>query len=244
MPGPFVGISGLAMKRDRMKRSLIALVILVLILLPLYLWPLRAGQSGVPAGPRSGWGLYDPRKPSALAELPSDVWDALMGQTGGGPLRPPTPPRNLTMIASTEAGGDAFGLSILPGRESLVEQLQPPLLGERLSALALIGQDAPGATAPGEEATSSPVLFATNPGDAATGPGGALLAFGPGGFGTGLPVLGPFGGIGGGQGGGAIGSGPTDNFPPTPTPEPSTLLLVGSNLAMLGAVAWKRRRRR
>ena len=29
-----------------------------------------------------------------------------------------------------------------------------------------------------------------------------------------------------------------------PTPEPATLVLVGSNLALLGVAAWKRRRRR
>jgi hypothetical protein len=36
---------------------------------------------------------------------------------------------------------------------------------------------------------------------------------------------------------------PVDPGSPTPTPEPATVVLIGSNLALLGAFAWRRRRR-
>ena len=98
----------------------------------------------------------------------------------------------------------------------------------------------------GGDAPSSPVESVSTPGGG-TGIGGAPSGFGPGGY-PGLGNPGP--GHGGGPGGGP----PVSILAPTldpgdpgdlaPTPEPATLLLVGSNLALLGAAAWRRCRRR
>jgi hypothetical protein len=80
-----------------------------------------------------------------------------------------------------------------------------------------------------------------------TGTGNPWSEFAPGGY-PGLGNLGPW--SGGGPGGGPSFSIPGPTFDPSnpgalePTPEPATLVLVGSNLALLGVAAWKRRRRR
>ena len=95
----------------------------------------------------------------------------------------------------------------------------------------------------GADTPSEPVDFLA--GSPSSGPGG--------GAGGGDPLTGSlgYGPLGGGSDGGPRFSGPGSIFDPRnpgtlePTPEPATLVLVGSNLALLGAAAeaWARRRR-
>src|SRR5262249_8840476 len=96
---------------------------------------------------------------------------------------------------------------------------------------------------------SMPVQFATIPsGDSHQGTGNGSPALGTGGY-PGLPFLGASNGGGPGVGGGPrIGSVVSISDPgdgaPTPTPEPATMVLIGSNVALLGAAVLRRRRRR
>ena len=97
----------------------------------------------------------------------------------------------------------------------------------------------------GGDASFPPAEFlASNPG------GGTGTGNPPSGFSAdGYPGLGNLGPNGGGSGGGPHSSSPGPTLHPgdpgdlAPTPEPATLVLVGSNLALLGAAAWRRRRR-
>jgi hypothetical protein len=227
----------------RGRRGLIALVILVLILLPLYLWPLRGGPGVLQSSSALPGSARDPRSAADVAQIPGDVWDALMGHAHAPPLSPPPakPPRNLTMIAQADGipGGGldegAGGTPLSDGPSSLARGMLARLGSSDLSDGSPGGGDAP----------SVPVEFASTPGGTETG--NAPSGFGPGGY-PGLGNLGPW--TGGGPGGGPPLSslGPTldpgDPADLAPTPEPATLVLVGSNLALLGAATWKRRRRR
>jgi hypothetical protein len=128
------------------------------------------------------------------------------------------------MIASLEE--DAAG-GLGPGMLS-----EDPTLGARAMIAALDG--------PPPGSTTGPLLSGS-PGDepgTEGSPGG--FAFG------GYPVPSDLG-LGGGGGGLRFPtSGPGGTGDPgtlAPTPEPATLLLVGSNVALLGAAAWRRRRR-
>jgi len=109
----------------RGRRVLIALLILLLILLPLYLWPLRWGLGGLPGASALPGSPRDPRSAAAVARIPGDVWDALMGPVDAPPPSPPptTPPRNLTMITQAEQFGsgldqDAGGAPLSESPES------------------------------------------------------------------------------------------------------------------------------
>jgi hypothetical protein len=222
----------------RGRRILIALLILLLILLPLYLWPLRGGLDALPgASLLPGW-VRDPRSAAAVARIPGDVWDALMGHVDAAPPSPPPtkPLRNLTMITQAdEIPGSGLdqdaGASLARG---MVAQL---------GGSSHLSDDSPG----GADAPSAPMeSLADNP-DGRPGTG-----FGPGGY-PGFVNLGPV--TGGGSGGGPRFSSPGPPFDSgnqgdsgnpgalEPTPEPGTLVLVGSNLALLGVAAWRRRRR-
>ena len=221
----------------RGRRILIALLILLLILLPLYLWPLRGGLGGLPGVSALPGSVLDPRSAGALARIPGDVWDALMGRTEEPPLSPPPtePLRNLTMITQAEEISGS-GLD----QDTLVESLA------RGGAAQPGGSSDLSDTVPGgSDALSTPGdLLAANPNggpDGGSG-GGPWSGFGPGGS--------PGFGAGGGSGGGGPRfSSPGSTLDPDhpgalePTPEPGTLVLIGSNLALLGAAAWKRRRR-
>jgi len=231
----------LSLRRGR--RGLIALLIALLILLPLYLWPLRGGLGALPGSSARPGPARDPRSAAAVAQIPGDVWDALMGHTPAPPpsLPPVKPPRNLTMIAEASeipGGVPDEGAGGTPLSDS------PSALARGM--LARLGSSDLSDGGPGDgDAPSVPVEFVSTP------PGGTGTGTGPGGFGPGgypgLGNLGPW--TGGGPGAPRLVSlGPTlDSGDPgdlAPTPEPATLLLVGSNLALLGAAAWKRCRRR
>ena len=228
----------------RGRRGLIALLILLLILLPLYLWPLRGGLNGLPGASGLPGAARDPRSATAVAQIPGDVWDALMGHTHAAPPSPPPakPPRNLTMIVSAE-GIPGSGLEEGAGGPPLTDD--PSSLARGI--LAQLGpSDLSDGSPGGGAAPATPVEFTSTPGGE-TGTGQAPSGFGPSGY-PGLGNLGPWNG--GGPGGGPRIPGLTPTLDPAdpgdlaPTPEPGTLLLVGSNLALLGAAAWKRCRRR
>jgi PEP-CTERM motif-containing protein len=221
----------------RRRRGLIALVILLLVLLPLYLWPIRWGLGGLPGVSAPPGAVGDPRSASALAQIPGDVWDALIGRTHALPTLPPAkPPRNLTMI--TSAAG-------IPGG-GLEEELSDPAVVARGMLAQLGSSDLSDGSPGGGAAPPGPVEFVSDPGDGA-GTGGGPGALSSGGY-PGFGHLGPW--TSGGPGGGPRVSTLAPPFAPgdpadlAATPEPATLMLVGSNLALLGAAAWRRRRRR
>ena len=223
----------------RGRRLLIALLVLLLVLLPLYLWPLRGGVRGLPGASARPGSPTDPRNAAALARVPPEVWDALMGQGGTAPTAASSgaTPRNLTMIGSLEEVG-ADGLGPGPSPEA------PARLARAMIA-ALGGPPGPeGSGSGGGNSPSTP--GPSGPPDGAPGTPGSPSAFGWGGY----PMPGDLGPGGGGglrlPGPGATFSpdGLGDPGAPAPTPEPATLLLVGSNVVVLGAAAWKRRRRR
>ncbi len=243
----------------RSRRALIALVVLLLILLPLYIWPLRGGLSGLPGTSALSGSVRDPRSAAAVAQIPSDVWNALMGRTPAAPpsSRSARPRPNLTMITSAEVPGSG-----LPGLDDGPLSDSPSTLARGF--LAQFGTTGlPDGSSGGGDVVSPSTEPASAPEDGA-GTGGAPAEFSPGGY-FGLGNLGPWtsGGSGGGPpvsglvqawtsggpGGGppvsglvqALDAGPGDL---APTPEPATLVLVGSNLALLGAAAWRRCRRR
>lgn len=230
----------------RGRRMRIALLILLLILLPLYLWPLRDGLGGLPGASALLGSPRDPRSAAAVARIPSSVWDALVGRADTPPPPPPAmAPRNLTMISQLgELTGDGVDLGtggspFSESPSSLARGLIAQLGGPSGSSDGGFG---------GDDSPSSPGQFlSSNPG------GGPGTENSPGIFaaGGGYPSLGDLGPWnGGGPGGGPRFSipgptlGPSDPGSPAPTPEPATLVLVGSNLALLGAAAWKRHRRR
>jgi hypothetical protein len=212
-----------AVPSGRRRRILITLLILLLILLPLYLWPLRSGRGGVPGASALSGPPHDPRDPAALAAIPGSVWDDLMGRaTPPGPEKS----RNLTMIAQLEEVPE-FG--------------EPASLGRLSSALGADASERSRSWMRSDDVSSDPAeLAATLAAGSTPGSGD-----GWGGY-AGTLDLGPWGsgGIGaralGGSGPGAIWD-PTT--PPTPTPEPSTIVLIGTNGILLGAAAWQCRRR-
>lgn len=222
-----------------------ALLILLVILLPLYLWPLRGGLAGLPGVSALPGSVRDPRSAAAVAQIPGDVWDALMGHTDAPPPSPPPtkPPRNLTMITEAEGipgsglDGDAGGAQLFDSPSSLARGMPAQLGGS-----SDLSDGNPG----GADAPSAPVEFLADSPYGGPGTGSSSSGFGPGGY-PGSGNFGPW--AGGGSGGGPRFSSPGPTFDLgnpgalEPTPEPATLLLVGSNLALLGAAAWKRRRR-
>jgi hypothetical protein len=235
----------------RSRRALIALLVLLLILLPLYLWPLRGGLTALPGASSLPRSVRDPRSAAAVAQIPGDVWDALMGPADAPPPPPPptNPPRNLTMITEAEGipgsglDGDAGGAQLFESPSSLARDMLAQLGGvSDLSDGNPAGGD--GSSAPAEFLAGSPY--------GGSGTGSPSSGFGPGGY-PGLGNLGPWtgGGPGGGPGGGgprlsslgptiSLGN-PDDALAPAPTPEPATLVLVGTNLALLAGAAWRRR---
>ena len=245
---PFAGLermrqppgSGPAPPR-RWRRILIALLILLLILLPLYLWPLRAGVGGLPDASALPGRPRDPRDTTALAAIPADVWDDLMGRT---PPRP-TAPRNLTMIAKLDEIAAAGPFDFGEPEYSHPGLAGSPSLGRLTSDELGGGTDSSGGESGFGESSPAPAQSIA----ALGGTGGQGSGSGWGGY-PGLANLGPWGGGGGFGGRGS--SGPSSDGPgpiwdpsdsPTPTPEPTTIVLIGSNLMFFGAAAWKRRRR-
>ena len=226
----------------RGRRILIALLILLLILLPLYLWPLRGAISGLRGAAALSGSPRDPRNASEVARIPGDVWDALMGRTAGPPPSAPTPkpPRNLTMIAQLEEVAGVEAIDVMSGPRH-------PRIASLLDDSAHLLEN----YADGDGSPTSPAQFLATPSSGEQGTGNGLDEFASNGY-PGLSNLGPWGG--GGPGGRGRGGphltssdptwNPSDPGSPAPTPEPTTILLVGSNLTLLGVMAWRHRRRR
>jgi hypothetical protein len=226
------------------RRALIALIVLLLVLLPLYLWPLRGGLAGLRGTSALPGSVRDPRSAAAVAQIPGDVWDALMGHTDAPPSPPSRkPPRNLTMI--THGGGIPGGGLDEGAVGSTVSDTTPAFARGMLAQLG--SADLPGGTPAGDTASTSEEFSTSSPGGGSGGPSNGVGLGSYPGFGN----LGPWPGGGGGGAPRLTSLGPT--FDPggpgdpgtlQPTPEPATLALVGSNLALLGVAAWRRRRRR
>ncbi len=220
---------------------MIALLILLLVLLPLYLWPLRGGMSGLPGAFALSGPPRDPRNPAALAGIPGDVWDALMERAASTPPGAPKAVRNLTMIAEHHDGDGAGGVLDVRVDGAMLGAPSGPRLA------TLLGEEASseGGSTPG------PVQFSTGPSNDEQGTGNGSPGFGPGGY-PGLANLGPWNGGGPGGGGGGsprlVSVGPTSDpgyaGVPTPTPEPATIVLIGTNVVLFSAAVLKRRRRR
>jgi hypothetical protein len=220
---------------------LIALLILLLILLPLYLWPLRGALTGARGGAALSGSPRDPRNASDVARIPADVWDALMGRTAGPPPSAPAPkrPRNLTMVAQLEEGAGVEAIDVMSGPRD-------PRTAALLDDSARLLESYAG----GDGSPSSLVQVLVAPSSGEQGTGNGSEGFGSNGY-PGASNLGPWGGGGPGrrgEGGPQLTSSdptwnPSDPGSPAPTPEPTTILLVGSNLALLGVMAWRHRRR-
>jgi hypothetical protein len=219
----------------------VALLILLSILLPLYLWPLRGSGTGLPGAAALSRPPRDPRDAAAIAHLPADVWEGLMGEDPSGRHGEASPkaPGNLTRIAELDDDIGAVAGSLPPRYDRLYR-------GHGITGLfADESHRSNGQPNGSGDSLPEPVQFLAGPASGeSTGSGNG---WGGGGSGL-LGNPGPF--TGGGGGGGRGGStAPTfssdagDPGAPAPTPEPTTILLVGSNLALLGAAAWRRLRR-
>jgi PEP-CTERM motif-containing protein len=238
------GPESVAPRRGR--KVVLALLILLLIVLPLYLWPLRGGVSGLPGAAALSGPPRDPRDAAAVAHLPADVWEGLLGEGPSGRREGPSrkAPGNLTRITEPEGTGP---LDIGAGGISLPPRDDTPSRGHGIGALLGDGADpSDGESGGSGDSRPAPVQFLAGP--ATVDSPGSGNGWGGGGY-SGFPGnLGPF--SGGGAPGGPSGpaptlvSGPSDPSVPTPTPEPTTILLIGSNLALLGAAAWRRLHRR
>ena len=237
------------------RRIVVVVLALLLILLPLYLWPVHIGSGGLPGLSALLGTVGDQRDPAAVARIPGDAWDVLMGGADAPPSLPPAtlPPPNLTMIADPqELTGSALGGGPLDEDAMLVPGL--------IAGAGGSGDATEGWGAGGEAVGSSPPssLLASHAGGGSGDGngwsqfGGGYRDLGPGAGGgnppgiSSVPSFGPAAGGGNPPGTPNVPSfGPGDGHAvPTPTPEPATLILVGSNVALLGAAAWKRRRRR
>jgi hypothetical protein len=233
----------------RGRRTVLALLILLLILLPLYLWPLRGGGSGQPGAAALSRAPRDPRDAAAVAHLPAGVWEGLMGGSSAPHGAPPSKGSgNLTRIGPLDdsaAGPSDIGA----GGGSLPPRYDALSGGHEITMSLGDGLDQSSGQSGGRDSLPAPAQFLAGPtsGESAdTGNG-----WDGGGY-SGFPSnLGPFAG-GGGPGGPSGPSGTTPTFfsdpgdpsVPAPTPEPGTVLLVGSNLALVGAAAWRRLRRK
>lgn len=219
----------------RARRGLIAVLVLLLILLPLYLWPVRGGSGRLPDAAALSGAVADPRSAAAVARIPADVWDALTRYAKTPPPLPPKPrPRNLTMITRIEGAG---GLDEGADPWALASGIHAP---PDLSSGELSGGD------PGDVGSpAAPTQFLAESPQGGAGTGTPSGAFAPGRHAD--PNLGPW--PGGTSGGGPRLSSPGPTLDPggpvdlAPTPEPATLVLLVSNLALVGAAAWRRRRR-
>jgi hypothetical protein len=222
------------------RRIAIVLLILLLIALPLYLWPLRGSGTGLPGAAAHSGLPRDPRDASAVAQIPADVWDGLMDDGRSGHRgKEGQRPGNLTRIAQLDVPGagsvdtGSGGVSSLWPRDTLSRSFGALDTGDR-------GDGSGGGTG---ETPSSPTQFLAGPsGNPGSGTGSGSgwsggYSGGGGGFG---PITGGGGAGGSGGGGPFLVGDPGDSSAPAPTPEPTTILLVGSNLALLGAAAWRR----
>ena len=234
----------------RGRRLAVPLAILLLVGLPLYLWPLRGGIQGLPGASALSGSPKDPRSAAAVAQLPPEVWDGLMAH-GGGSARP-KPPGNLTRISPHEDGNRRPGA--LAGVSSGDGGIVVPRLGAgstpTISAMLADGDGSAGGTPTGPSgdtpASSDAGAVPSPTGEGFGGQGGNA---GNGGYSPFAGNLGPSSGGGGPGGGNGVAppiliTDPDPSEPPVPTPEPSTLFLVGSTFTLIGALAWRRLRAR
>ena len=223
------------------RRIAIVLLILLLIALPLYLWPLRGGGTGLPGDGAQSGPPRDPRDASAVAHIPADVWDGLMDDGRSGLKgKEGRRPGNLTRIAELEDIPDAG--SVDTGSGGISSRWPRDTLPRSFSALDT-GNRGDGGGGGAGDSPSSPTQFLAGPSTdqgSGTGSGSGWS----GGVSGGAGSFGPFAGGGGagrsGGGGPFLVGDPDDSNAPAPTPEPTTILLVGSNLALLGAAVWRR----
>ena len=226
---------------QRGRRIAIILAILLLVGLPLYLWPLRGGIEGLPGAAGLSGAPPDPRSAKALAQLPTDVWDGLMGHhstPSGSSAGGPKGSGNLTRIHPHEEGNGEGPLGF-GTVGSFAPRFDPGSMPPVTALLSEAGAGSGGSSSSGgPSGDSSPGLASgtSSPAGGSGGQGGGWSPFAGGG--------GPFGGGGSGGGDGFTPPGlvavPGPDDPPMPTPEPGTLLLVGFNLAVVGATAWRR----
>lgn len=246
----------------RGRRIVIALVILVLILLPLYLWPLRGGLGAPPwAATLTGSPPKDPRDASALARIPNEVWEALLKEkpaagSGSAGAHAGHGPWNLTMITQHEpgAGPRMPELGSLDSPPRLLNGDQPSV--ELLTSAGGVAESPASEGPPPYSAitgSSTPGEFDFFPlagggqGNAGPWPSGGGGSGGRPGTDRGVPIVVtdlPFGGDPPSLGAALVlNVGDAVNpVAPHPTPEPSTVALVGLNVVLFCAVAWNHRR--
>jgi hypothetical protein len=232
----------------------IALLVLLLILLPLYLWPLRGGLGALPwAATPMGSLPKDPRDPSAMAGIPSDVWEALLNESSGAASGSADPhdshaPQNLTMITQHEAGDEPgipeLGSSeLLAGLLSSEESPPGPLAGAIGPTEGKSGNEDPSFSSTPSQ-LGNWRLAGGGQGNAGPWPSGGGGGGGAGGRGLPIVLSGlPFGGdepsfsppV-------VLGLGSGDPVAPHPAPEPGMVALVGLNVLLLSGVAWNHRR--
>jgi hypothetical protein len=218
----------------RRRRVALFLAILLLTAVPLYLWPLHGAIPGLPGAAALSGVPPDPRSAKALAQLPAEVWDGLMGY--GGPPAPSTGGAkargNLTRIAPHEEGDADAGSG-----GAFTPHLDP---GVPLTTLLVDS----GAGSSGDSSGGSSSDSTSSPGAASGTPPSGGGAGGQRGGGEWSPFAGGVGPFSGGGGAGvpppSLVADPAPSDPPMPTPEPATLLLVGFNMAVVGAMAWRR----
>ena len=190
--------------------------------------PGAAALSGLPRDPRRCDGGSAPSR-RRVGRLMDEGRTGPKGETGHAP-------GNLTRITRLEEVPGAGPLGIVPGGTGLSWPRDTlPRLITRSTATARIHRAAPAIHRPRPPSFSRGHLEARVR---------ARQRIGGGSY-SGLPNnLGPFNGGGGagGSGGGdpPLLSDPGDPSAPTPTPEPATILLIGSNVVLLGVASWRR----
>lgn len=236
----------------RGRRIALALLILLLIFLPLYLWPLRGGLGALPwAAALTGSAPKDPRDAAALADIPRDVWDALLNVSSGtahgsAGSHEGRGAQNLTMIMAGE-NGDGSNIPDSPSGLPSGDEPPPGLLAS-VTGPTEGKSDEPDPSPPSTTGSSSPGELDSWPlvGGGQGHGAGPWPGGGGGGRSRGFPTA--LGGIPFTGDEASVGPptvivlGPGDPIAPHPAPEPGTVALVGLNVLLLAGIAWNHRR--